>query len=200
MQDQQEIDRIVKKANAKYLKKLSEKDEELNRCRTVLDEVGQIFNGNSEFYTEQQNAIPSGDDEIIKETERIINIPENERSEEDTRLLEEIWDKYGHALFNKDIEKVRNWAKDNYDGDINMLIADEKFRDYAAESEKNLDDAVKDYIESQKTKVTAKTPGSVKDSSGAPAKEYYSREEVNKMSPAEIKRNMKVIERSMTKW
>lgn len=200
MENQQEIDRIVKKATAKYLKKLSEKEEELERYRTVLDEVGQILNEGFESYTEPQAKMPSSDEEIIAEAERILSIPENERSEEDIKLLGEISDKYGHALFNKDLNEVRGWAEENYDGDINGLIADEKFREYAHKSGGTLTDAVKAYVEQVKTQDAAKTPGSAKDNSAAAAKQYYSREEVSRMTPAQIKRHMAVIEKSMTRW
>ena len=88
----------LSKSNCEVSKKLSEKEEELERYRTVLDEVGQILNEGSESYTESQAKMPSSDEEIIAEAERILSIPENERSEEDIKLLGEISDKYGHAL------------------------------------------------------------------------------------------------------
>ena len=44
------------------------------------------------------------------------------------------------------------------------------------------------------------TPGSAKDVSGVAQKQYFSKEEVSKMSPEQIKKYMGIIEKSIPKW
>ncbi len=194
---QEMLDRIIKKNSAKYLKKLEEKEIEMEKYKSMLE---NIENG----VAEQQEEKPLGDEDLIETVTNVLNIPEDERSEEDLRLLEENKDAYGHALFVRDMAEAKKWAEENYDGNLEELLKNEDFIDFANGLGGTLPELVKKYVKltsAQAEKpVEVKTPGSVKDTSGVVAKEYFSKEEVQKMSPEQIKKYITVIENSMKKW
>lgn len=194
---QEMLDRIIKKNSAKYLKKLEEKEIEMEKYKSMLE---NIKNG----VAEQQEEKPLGDEDLIETVTNVLNIPEDERSEEDLRLLEENKDAYGHALFVRDMAEAKKWAEENYDGNLEELLKNEDFIDFANGLGGTLPELVKKYVKltsAQAEKpVEVKTPGSVKDTSGVVAKEYFSKEEVQKMSPEQIKKYITVIENSMKKW
>ena len=194
---QEMLDRIIKKNSAKYLKKLEEKEIEMEKYKSMLE---NIENG----VAEQQEEKPLGDEDLIETVTNVLNIPEDERSEEDLRLLEENKDAYGHALFVRDMAEAKKWAEENYDGKLEELLKNEDFIDFANGLGGTLPELVKKYVKltsAQAEKpVEVKTPGSVKDTSGVVAKAYFSKEEVQKMSPEQIKKYITVIENSMKKW
>ncbi len=187
---QEELDRIIKKNSAKYLKKLEEKEAEINCLKQALESTSW------KSY---------GDDEVISIVEAILSIPQKERSAQDEEQLLSLKEAYGHAKFLKDLDEARLWAKDNYDGDIAELLNDEGFEEFAHNINGSISDLLKKYIKltskpSDEKQAEIKTPGSVKDTSGVVAKEYFSKEEVEKMTPAQLKKYMPVIEKSMSKW
>lgn len=194
---QEDLDRIIKKNSAKYLKKLEEKDAEINQYKEALEGMA----------VENQPAknLPQNDEEVIRVVEEILNIPPKQRSVEQDEILASLDVAYGNALFNRDLNEAKEWAKENYDGDVDELLKNEDFVEFTKDINGNVADLIKKYIsltakQVEEVKNQAKTPGSAKDTSGVVAKEYFSKEEVERMTPAQIKKYMPIIEKSMINW
>ncbi len=198
---QAEIDKIIKKTSAKYLKKLEEKDNEIGRYKDALNSISNSFAQDKQFYTEKET--PLADDEVISKVDEILNIPKEERSEQDAEKLWQYKDRYNNLMFEKDINAAKEWAKENYDGDIIEVLKNDEFIEFASGLQGDLPVIISKYLKLNSKQDDTRdivTPGSAKDVSGVAQKQYFSKEEVSKMSPEQIKKYMGIIEKSIPKW
>ncbi|MBQ7075912.1 MAG: hypothetical protein IJM94_03825 [Clostridia bacterium] len=198
---QAEIDKIIKKTSAKYLKKLEEKDNEIGRYKDALNSISNSFAQDKQFYTEKET--PLADDEVISKVDEILNIPKEERSEQDAEKLSQYKDRYNNLMFEKDINAAKEWAKENYDGDIIEVLKNDEFIEFASGLQGDLPVIISKYLKLNSKQDDTRdivTPGSAKDVSGVAQKQYFSKEEVSKMSPEQIKKYMGIIEKSIPKW
>lgn len=197
---QVEIDKIIKKTSAKYLKKLEEKDNEINQYKEALETINNSLADQSQFYTEKEEA-PLTDDEIIKKLDEVLQIPKEEREEKDGEFINQYKQQYNDLLFKKEVEAAIDWAKENYDGDIREVLQDEDFIEFASKTEGDLPTLLSKYLNSkQDDKKDIATPGSAKDVSGTASKHYFSKEEVSQMTPLQVKKYLGIIEKSIPKW
>ena len=198
---QAEIDKIIKKTSAKYLKKLEEKDNEIGRYKDALNSISNSFAQDKQFYTEKET--PLADDEVISKVDEILNIPKEERSEQDAEKLSQYKDRCNNLMFEKDINAAKEWAKENYDGDIIEVLKNDEFIEFASGLQGDLPVIISKYLKLNSKQDDTRdivTPGSAKDVSGVAQKQYFSKEEVSKMSPEQIKKYMGIIEKSIPKW
>ncbi|MBQ2753972.1 MAG: hypothetical protein IJF30_00780 [Clostridia bacterium] len=198
---QAEIDKIIKKTSAKYLKKLEEKENEIGRYKDALNSISNSFAQDKQFYTEKET--PLADDEVISKVDEILNIPKEERSEQDAEKLSQYKDRYNNLMFEKDINAAKEWAKENYDGDIIEVLKNDEFIEFASGLQGDLPVIISKYLKLNSKQDDTRdivTPGSAKDVSGVAQKQYFSKEEVSKMSPEQIKKYMGIIEKSIPKW
>jgi len=200
---QEMLDRIIKKNSAKYLKKLEEKEIEMEKYKNMLENIGNVEQQVSE-QPSQQTDKPLSEEEVIATVEQILSIPEEQRSKEDFLTLRSMEEAYAKALFNRDMAEAKKWADENNNGVFEEIINNDDFIEFTNGLSASLPELLKKYIkytsaQSEKP-VEAKTPGSVKDTSGVVSKEYFSKEEVEKMSPEQLKKYISVIENSMKKW
>ena len=198
---QADIDKIIKKTSAKYLKKLEEKENEIGRYKDALNSISNSFANEQQFYTDKET--PLTDDEVINKVDEILNIPKEERSEQEAENLLQYKDQYNELMFKKDLEAAKEWAKENYQGDILEVLKDEEFIDFASGLQGDLPVILAKYLKfnsKQDDNRDIATPGSAKDVSGTASKQYFSKEEVSRMTPQQVKKYMGIIEKSIPKW
>lgn len=197
---QAEIDRIIKKTSAKYLKKLEDKENEIERYKDALNSISDSLE-KQDFFTE--NDSPLTDDEVINQVNDILKIPKEQRTEEDGEKISMYKDKYNALMFEKDINDAKVWAEENYDGDIFEVLKDEEFIEFASGLQGDLPVIIDKYLKfnsKQDDNRDIATPGSAKDISGVASKQFFTKEEVKKMTPEQVKKYMGIIEKSIPKW
>jgi hypothetical protein len=150
----------------------------------------------------------ASDDEVIAEVEHLLekrnNSPQSFSTADNVRLTE-LNNAYSRIRYQRDVSVAEKFCSEN-GLDFNNLVNDTDFIDFAKDLNVPISTAVKKYARFTKAKEPAKTQpastGSVKDNSGITEKEYYSPEEVDKLTSAQLD-NPKIweaVRKSMTKW
>ena len=146
-------------------------------------------------------------DDVVDEYERVLSIPEKQRSADDLARFEVLAEPYKKIRFGNELNDAKAWyKKENPDADFNELMKDEDLIDFVKSSNLTLKDSIEKFIKlTGKKSGKAENPksmGSVKDTGGSIEKDYYSPADVEKLTDKDLD-NPKIFERvrqSMTKW
>ena len=151
----------------------------------------------------------ASDDEVIAEVEHLLekrsSSPKSFSVADNVRLTE-LNNAYAKIRYQRDVAVASKYCSDN-GLDFDTLVKDADFIEFVKDLNVPISTAVKKYARFTKStpateppKAQPATTGSVKDSGGSVAKEFYSREEVAKMTREEIRKNLDVIHKSQSKW
>ncbi len=157
------------------------------------------------FATAQMFLKSADDFDIVDEFERLNAKRKSAPSsftEADMVMLSQLEDRYVSIKYAEDSAAAESICKQN-GVDFKALINDTDFADFAKDLNLPISKAVAKWIKVSGAKSGAHIPvstGSAKDTGGNMQKDYYSRDEVAKMSPEEIRKNLDIIHKSQSKW
>lgn len=153
----------------------------------------------------------SDDDDIVDTMQELAE--KKSLTAEEKILQEEITERYNKIIFGRDLKTVEKWWNENCEGELKEIVASEDFIDFVDGLNEKPSILIKKFAKySGKIKAAdnkkddkpaseRKSAGSVKDSSGGGnGVDYFTREEVEKMSREEVRKNLSIIEKSMKKW
>lgn len=107
------------------------------------------------------------------------------------------------------IKADRNWFEENVGGSFDEFLHNEEFLDFINDTPLSIRKGMEKFVKlkgadnlKKSEKVHIASTGSVKDSGASNLKEYYSPEDVDKLSDKDYKNPevMKRVRQSMTKW
>lgn len=140
---------------------------------------------------EADDIIESGYDDIVEEVDRLANIGVDKMSAQEKLIFSRL------ASERKRIEDERDLAS------IGVKELDDDFKEFAKDLNPNLSTKEKYEIYTKyKPKTKVETIGSMKTSDPVIEKDYYTPEEVDKLTREELKnpKVMEAVDRSMAKW
>lgn len=145
----------------------------------------------------------ASDIEVVEEIERILETPVNKRQAVDNEKLEALKDRFSTIKWKEEYTEAETWFKANGEGELKEIIDTDDFKEFAADSKASFKVIIEKYLKyTGKPKQQPYSPGSVKDSGGQAAKDYYSSAEVDKLTPKQLDdpKIMAVVRKSMTQW
>ena len=188
--EQEPDDEKQKEAYEEYLYMDDEKSDELSR-------IEQAPSVNDDFENLDDAELEATYDEALE-------IPEEERSEYQNFLLEQTKERYLRMKFYRQFEDAARWYEGEYDGkSFSEIVTDSAFLDYASGVKLPIRALVRRFTEMKekgKSTPAVQGPGSAVNYGATVGKDYFSRAEVEKMSEADIEKNLETIKKSMTKW
>ena len=255
---QDDLDKILKKNSARYLRKITGLEEKLSRSRTsekikslIAEEMGisgdddeAVLKAVCNFYGKDGAKIlndykngevskreadiklqtlefleneDTTDEDIVLEYENIANKPKSKITRSEQIKLEMLSKRYFKVVSRNEARKSEEWYKSNVGDDFEKLVSNPDFTEFIKDLSIPLSSAVKKYCslkgitksaakkaeqeESAKKDEPAKkySMGNVKDT-GTAMPEYFSREDVEKMSIDEVMKNYDAIKKSEKKW
>ena len=149
----------------------------------------------------------ASDDEIADEYAALTAKSKNRPgglSEADRVRLSEITDRYTDIKFREDMNDAQKFCTQNKI-DFNKLLKDGEFSEFVKDLNIPVSKAVRKFVKlkgnaGEKNTSAPVSTGSARDNGGSTAKDFYSRDEVAKMSYEELSKNMDVIHKSMKNW
>ena len=161
----------------------------------------------------QQFLKTATDEEVIDEYETLFAKQKKSPQkfgDNDSIRMSEIRDRYLDIKFREDMKTAEKYCTENKI-DFKKLLSDDDFSEFVRDLNVPVSKAVKKYAKlknlqggdtgtGKNEKTQHVSTGSVKDSGPSTAKDFYSRDEVAKMSREEISKNMDVIHRSVKRW
>lgn len=244
---QNEIERAVKKATAKYLRKIEKheanaEEVRINKEIRKLVAEGMDFDGDGEALLkalgdhygkngqkilddykngdvskreaeiklevlEFLNSDDTTDDDIVSEFESLRDKPKSKLTKADRLKMEVMSKRYFQIESRKAVRSAEQWYKNNGGEDFDAFIGSEDFRDFIDGLEIPINEAVKKYCKlkgiaklDKKSEEKKYSPGSAKNWSQGNNPEFFTREQVEKMSREEIRKNYDAIIESEKHW
>jgi len=143
------------------------------------------------------------DEELEKQYEEALNTSEGKRTEQQIALLEQEKERFLKLKFYHEFEDAMTWFENEYpDKDFKELITSEIFTEFASGIKLPIKELISRFMKLSKENESKKipSPGSIKTSGTVVEKDYFSPAEVDRMSEAEISKNLEKIIKSMKKW
>lgn len=243
---QEEFDSAVKKATAKYYKRLEKyeadaEDTRINKEIRKLVAEGMNFEGDGESLLKalgdhygrngQQiledykngdvtkreaeiklevleflNDDSTTDEDIVEEYEELADKPKSKLTKTDRIKLDMLSKRYFKIVSRKAVNNAEAWYKKNVGDDFDKLVGDDEFRDFIKDMNCSLDVAVKKYCKLKGMKKEESpenksySPGSAKNYTKGNNPEFFTQEQVAKMSREEIAQNYDAIMKSQKNW
>ena len=183
-------DRQQKEAYKGYLELDNEKAKELS-------EVEQ-----TSAVSENFENMP--DEELERLYEKALDTDDDDRTEEQTDLLEQTKERYLKIKFYREFEDASRWFDTEYpEKNFTQIVGSNEFLEFAAGVKLPIRELVRRFLkmtEIKETKQSVVSPGSVKNYGATVEKDYFSPAEVDRMSEEEIEKNLENIKKSMRKW
>lgn len=212
------IERESRKIEKKYRDEMSKYKEtesilSAGLGKTNIDEINKDMRN---FYKEQGIDIPaytqpkySDDDEKALgeiEASKIISLGFDEMQDEANRLAEIGSDNMTvreKAMFNKLAGELTNQKNRKELAKLGVkedVLEDSNFRQFSSQFNSNvpIKDVYEMYTKVNGNKKQVEQIGSMKNTKETVKKDYYTNEEISKMSPEEVRKNWDVIRKSMT--
>ncbi|MCK9479988.1 MAG: hypothetical protein M0R40_10910 [Firmicutes bacterium] len=141
-------------------------------------------------------------DEITDEVERILNITARKRKPADFAKLEVLGKKYGTIKFRKEYDEAVKWFNENHDTDIGDVLQNDEFKEFTEGSNLPIKAMLQKFMKFTGGAKQPKSPGSAKDIGGSAIKEYYTPNEVDRLTESQLSdpKIWQKVRESMTKW
>lgn len=164
----------------------------------ALSQIEQTASVNDDFENLDDAELESLYDEALA-------VSEEERSEYQNNLLEQTKERYLKMKFYRQFEDAANWYEGEYEGkSFSEIVTDSAFLDYASGVKLPIRELVRRFVEMKekggRDLQNYRGPGSAVNFGATVGKDFFSRAEVEKMSEADIEKNLDTIKKSMTKW
>lgn len=212
------IERERRKIDREYRQKLSKYEETESILSAGLDKknIDDINGELRNFYKNQGIDIPayqepkySDDDEKDlgeSDARKIIKLGFDEMQDEANRLADigtnnmTVREKTEFSILAQELTNQKNKKELAKLGVKENVLEDLNFRQFSSQFNSNvpIKDVYEMYTKVNGNKKSVEQIGSMKNTKETVKKEYYTNEEISKMSPEEVKKNWDVIRRSMT--
>ena len=212
------IERERRKIDREYRQKLSKYEETESILSAGLDKknIDDINGELRNFYKNQGIDIPayqepkySDDDEKDlgeSDARKIIKLGFDEMQDEANRLADigtnnmTVREKTEFSILAQELTNQKNKKELAKLGVKENVLEDLNFRQFSSQFNSNvpIKDVYEMYTKVNGNKKPVEQIGSMKNTKETVKKEYYTNEEISKMSPEEVKKNWDVIRRSMT--
>lgn len=189
-------------------------DSELEQIKENVDYDPKSEKQTMAYFNAKRFVEQSDPDEIQEEYERIKDIPEERRSLSDKELFRQIKPHSADEV-KKSIDADKEWFEQNVGGDFLEFLRSEEFAGFMDGTGLSVRKGMEKFVKLkgsqavktafQKSENSGKKPtsaGSAKDSGASELKEYYSPEDVDRLSDKDLDNPeiVKRIRQSMTKW
>ncbi len=148
----------------------------------------------------------TSDEDIVEEYEALADKPKSKLTKTDRIKLDMLSKKYFKIVSRKAVNNAEAWYKKNVGDDFDEFVGNEDFREFITDLHIPLDDAVKKYCrlkgmqKEKKPEDKSYSPGSAKNYTKGNNPEFFTQEQVAKMSREEIRQNLDAIMKSEKQW
>ena len=155
------------------------------------------------------NAEPEVKEEKTYTQAEVDNIVKNRLARERSKAKPLEKQKYTPEEVSKMLDEDRKWFEENVGGCFEELLFDKDFEDFMRENPMTIRKCMEKFVKlkgadsfKKSAKVHTASTGSVKDSGTSNLKEYYSPDDVDRLSDKDLDNPeiVKRIRQSMTKW